>query len=252
MQPATIFFHSVPIELSIDPLTPGSARQNQFGPTGPHGHHDRAETTTDGRHVRRSRNRDRVVEQFIHLARTTGEAPETTYLAEASRVSVRSIYRYFTSHEELLAAVAERLAEHASAQFGPFGAVDHDTDFRISTIVDSALRFHQRYGPALRLAAKQDRPGGAIDAALRRIDESRCNQVHALLDQELVHDEHRDDTIAIICISLSAVGLTQLTQRFPGQTSRIRELLHRHIATQLQRRSTSVARCWGLSDRWCN
>ncbi len=233
MNSTTIRFHSVPIDLTIGAPTTRREIRSEIG-LGTSLRHDHAEAAGDGRRIRRVRNRDRVIEEFIDLARSTGEAPDTERLAEASRISVRSIYRYFTSHEALLTAVAERVAEHAAAQFGPGDSVDDDPRHRISTIVSSNLRFHHWFGPALGLASTPQRTGDAIDDALHRIDQSRRRQIETLLETELAHDEHRDDTLAIIEIGLSDVALARLAATFPGQTTKIHHLLERHVATHLR------------------
>lgn len=232
MHTTTILVHSVPFEHEI-PSSFGRSVGEQVSRDPSRCDEDRAVTITDGRRIRRALNRDRVMEGFIGCARRLGVAPDTVQLADASRVSVRSIYRYFATHQQLLASVAVRLAEHAADHFAPDDTINGNPNSRISSLVDDSLLFCDLYGPAIELVSTSHRCDPAIDASLRRIHESQCCQIDALLDPELAHDEHRVDTTAIIGVLLAVGSLTLLRDTFADDTIRIRPLLHRQIVTQL-------------------
>jgi AcrR family transcriptional regulator len=69
--------------------------------------------TTDGRQLRRRRNREAVVEALLDLYRDGNLSPSTEEIAERSGLSPRSLFRYFDDVNDLVRSAVERQQERA-------------------------------------------------------------------------------------------------------------------------------------------
>lgn len=65
-------------------------------------------TETDGRRLRRSRNRDAAVDALLALYREGRLDPSAAEIAERAELSPRSLFRYFDDVDELVRAAIER------------------------------------------------------------------------------------------------------------------------------------------------
>jgi TetR/AcrR family transcriptional regulator, regulator of autoinduction and epiphytic fitness len=86
--------------------------------------------TSDGRHVRRLKNRDAVVEALLALYREGNLQPSTDEIAERAGLSPRSLFRYFDDVDDLVRAAINRQHEHL--------------DRRAQLRLDPALPLHER------------------------------------------------------------------------------------------------------------
>ena len=66
------------------------------------------ETRTDGRIDRRLRNREAVIEATIKMFIEGEVIPAMDDVAERAGVSLRSVYRYFATRDELIRAALEQ------------------------------------------------------------------------------------------------------------------------------------------------
>lgn len=109
-------------------------------------------TFTDGRSLRRSRNRDAVLDAVITRFESGDLNPSIDAIAETAGVSNRSIYRYFEHRDVLIReavshAVSRIVPEITLADIGrgPF-------EERVDRFVDHRLRMYHRLAPITRAA----------------------------------------------------------------------------------------------------
>jgi AcrR family transcriptional regulator len=108
----------------------------------------------DGRHARRDRNRDAVLDAVIALFSEDVE-PTPDAVANRCGLSPRSIYRYFEDREGLVQAAIDRAVAAAIPLLviEPLG--QGPLEERISTLVDSRLAAHDSIGATARAARRR-------------------------------------------------------------------------------------------------
>jgi AcrR family transcriptional regulator len=109
-------------------------------------------TLDDGRKMRAERNRLAVIDALLGLYDRGILEPSAAAIAEASGVSERSVFRYFTDLEDLAASALTR----QFAQVLPFFADPDATgsrEERIEALVDQRIRLHDRMANLARAAA---------------------------------------------------------------------------------------------------
>jgi TetR/AcrR family transcriptional regulator of autoinduction and epiphytic fitness len=124
------------------------------------------ETPTDGRRLRRDRNRESVVSALLELYREGDVAPSTEAIAARAGISARSLFRYFDDSDALVRTAIARQQEHLA----PLYALDIDPaaplDERIGAFVAGRVRLVEAMGAvgqvARNLAAKQPRIAGEL------------------------------------------------------------------------------------------
>ncbi len=106
----------------------------------------------DGRTARRDRNRDAAMDAVIELF-TEGRIPPTApEVAERSGVSLRSVYRYFNDHDDLITSAVGRHVERNEPLF------ELDTDSsgplmaRIERLIDARLALYGVVADTVRVA----------------------------------------------------------------------------------------------------
>jgi AcrR family transcriptional regulator len=105
---------------------------------GPAGHPAHAETETDGRRLRRDRNRDAVVDALLTLYNEGNLNPSADEIAARSGVSARSLFRYFDDVDDLCESAIQR-QQHRVRHLLPIAAAPTDhLDARVAAFV------HQR------------------------------------------------------------------------------------------------------------
>ena len=102
--------------------------------------------TSDGRHLRRSRNRDSVVDALLALYRDGNLDPSAADVAERSGVSPRSLFRYFDDVDDLCRAAIDRhyaiLTTMAEIVPDPGAPLES----RVQVLVDSRINLYETAG----------------------------------------------------------------------------------------------------------
>jgi AcrR family transcriptional regulator len=108
--------------------------------------------TTDGRSMRRARNREAVLDAVIEIFESGDIDPSVDAVAERAGVSNRSIYRYFEHRDHLIRAAVTHAMRRVIPEItldqigvGPF-------DQRVERFVDHRLQMYQRLAPITRAA----------------------------------------------------------------------------------------------------
>ena len=113
---------------------------------------DRLDEQQDGRHARRDRNKDAVVDAYLELIREGNPRPSVAEVADRSGVSHRSVFRYFADKDELARASIER-QESFVAPMLPI-TIDREMPLRqrVDLVVQRRLELFEAIAPVARLS----------------------------------------------------------------------------------------------------
>jgi TetR/AcrR family transcriptional regulator, regulator of autoinduction and epiphytic fitness len=107
---------------------------------------------TDGRNLRRMRNREAVLDAVVEIFESGNIDPSIDAVAERAGVSNRSIYRYFDHRDHLVRAAVTHTMRRVVLEM-PFEQVGVGSfDERIERFVDHRLMMYQRLAPITRAA----------------------------------------------------------------------------------------------------
>ena len=114
----------------------------------PEGPSPLAPVTTDGRQLRRERNREAVVDALLDLYREGNLQPGTEEIAARSGLSPRSLFRYFDDVDDLI-RTAIRHQEHRVNHLVPIEVgPDRPLADRVQALVDQRFRLFDAVGHA--------------------------------------------------------------------------------------------------------
>ncbi len=132
--------------------------------------------TTDGRSLRRERNRDAVIVALLELIREGNYEPGTGEIAERAGVSHRSVFRYFDDLGDLVrAAIDHEIGEVVTLAVLP-DIGQGPLEERIDTAIESVLKIYGYTSPVARVAR-------ARSLAIPTIDEGLIAIAHLYRDQ---------------------------------------------------------------------
>jgi AcrR family transcriptional regulator len=107
---------------------------------------------TDGRQLRRQRNREAVVEALLDLYRDGNLRPSAEEIAARSGLSPRSLFRYF-DHVDDLSRTAMRRQEQRALHLVAVGArLDEPLEHKVGALVDQRFRLFDAVGQAATVA----------------------------------------------------------------------------------------------------
>ena len=127
-----------PEKSPIVPTVPGG--ESQAEPTPP--------ATTDGRQLRRERNREAVVEALLDLYAEGNLKPGTEEIAARSGLSPRSLFRYFEDVDDLVGTAIERQRERAIPLVPIDATPDAPLEVKAAALVDQRFRLFGAVGNA--------------------------------------------------------------------------------------------------------
>ena len=151
---------------------------------------------TDGRTLRRKRNRDAVIEALISLIREGDLEPTVGKIADRAEVSHRSIFRYFDDLNDLARTAVDTAFrnEWSSSVLADIG--EGTLAHRVDRIVGAQLRTLARTHGLGRVARARAIAIPEIDRGLATINEFRVDQVRRQFGPELeAMDEHKRHAI---------------------------------------------------------
>ena len=103
---------------------------------------------TDGRLLRRQRNRDAVVESLLDLYAEGNLRPSTEEIAARSGLSPRSLFRYFDDVEDLTRTAMNRQLERALPLLPIDAEPGAELTLKVGALVDQRFRLFDLFGPA--------------------------------------------------------------------------------------------------------
>jgi AcrR family transcriptional regulator len=149
-------------------------------------------TTTDGRTLRRTRNRSAVIRALLEMIREGDLHPAAAEIAERAGVSHRSIFRYFDDLDDLVrTAIDQAFADAAPLAQVPdigFGTLEE----RITKLVDARLGLYRSVDGAMQLARMRAYSIPSIDEEIAGIAEMFRRQLDEHFAPELSVHGHPD------------------------------------------------------------
>lgn len=141
--------------------------------------------STDGRTMRRRRNRQAVIESLISLIREGDLNPTVAKIADRAEVSHRSVFRYFEDLNDL----ARTAIETEFRKTLPLGVIpdlgEGDLEHRIDTMVDRQLAVLGHTHALGRVARSRLLDLPEVDRGMANIAEFRLEQVRQQFAPEL-------------------------------------------------------------------
>lgn len=133
--------------------------------------------TTDGRTLRRSRNRAAVVDAMVALIREGDRQPSAVDIADRAGVSHRSIFRYFDDLDDLMRTSIDRAFVEARS----IGRIEHlgegTLDERIAAFTDARLALYRHVDGAMQVSRMKAPSIPAIDETIGRIAKTSRTQI---------------------------------------------------------------------------
>lgn len=162
----------------------------------------------DGRNLRRERNRTAAVDAALDLFLEGETELDVDAVAKRSGVSVRSLFRYFDTLEDVRAAVVQRAYERTA----PILALEnpgHGTlSERTRRFVDVRIRAGQALLPAVQLLRARASTVPDAQLAMRRFASALDAQVRVHFAPELAGQPpaETDTAVMLICALVSVPG----------------------------------------------
>jgi AcrR family transcriptional regulator len=103
---------------------------------------------TDGRQLRRERNREAVVEALLDLYAEGNLRPNAEEIAARSGLSPRSLFRYFDDVDDLIRSAIDRQLERALPHVPIDATVDAPLAIRIEALIEQRFRLFDAVGNA--------------------------------------------------------------------------------------------------------
>lgn len=149
------------------------------------------ELVHDGRHARRARNRDAVVDAMLELIAEGNLRPSADQIAERAGLSPRSLFRYFADVDDLTSAAIARQQE----RLRPFVEFDVDPTAplaeRIVALAEHRVRLFEAMGAVGRVARLREPFQPLVAAHLTRLRAHLRRQLAELFAPELAAMEPR-------------------------------------------------------------
>jgi AcrR family transcriptional regulator len=195
------------------------------------------DATTDGRVLRRQRNRELVVDAMLELIdEHQGVEPSVEQVVERSGLSERSIFRYFDGLDDLRLAVITRNFERVERLF----AVDHVGEGplaeRVGHFVETRLRLCERMAGVGRVSRRNAASQPVLAAEVARFRELLGRQVRAHFEPEFSASLSRADATdleVVIEVLVSFDAWDLMTSGYGRSRTQIRRSWNRALLAVL-------------------
>lgn len=145
-------------------------------------------TVGDGRHLRRERNRERVVDAYIELLREGVPHPTAADLARRVELTARSVYRYMEDDSDdssLKQEVGRRIVSQFRMPEPAAGWDGHSLRERIDAVLSFAMDVYDRSAPIMRVARANLATGPVVEDAVQSIRQLVREQIETVFAAEL-------------------------------------------------------------------
>lgn len=166
---------------------------------------DGSDTPTDGRRTRRVRNKIAVIDAYLDLVSEGNESPSVAEVAERSRVSHRSVFRYFADKDDLARSSIDRQLERVrpllSLEMGPEGPLED----RVEHIVTRRFALFDELAPVARLMRVMAAKDELMHTELRRNRRLSREQIRGLFARELdeMPRDRAEETLGVVDVLCS-------------------------------------------------
>ena len=194
--------------------------------------------TEDGRTLRRTRNRDLVVDAMLELVdEGNGVEPSVEQLVARSGLSERSIFRYFDGLDDLRREVIRRNFERVAPLLSADGLADGDLDLddRVARFVDARLQACELMAGAGRISRRNAPVEPLLADELARFRGLLADQVRASFAPELQARTRPDasDLEVVIEVLVSFDGWDLMSSGYGRSRTQIRRAWTRSLRTLL-------------------
>lgn len=189
--------------------------------------------SSDGRHARRERNRERVVDAYVELLREGVAEPSAAQLANRADVTARTIYRYMNDDATLKAAVGERIVAGFEFPEPVEGWNSTSLCDRIDAFLAFGLDVYDRTAPVMRVARANYASGPVVEQAVHDVRKIVRERLATLFAPELSHLDGTDRHAEVLAIQALMIfdSLEYLHAHLDRE--RVHQLLRRHLHTSL-------------------
>ncbi len=189
---------------------------------------------TDGRSLRRLRNRAKVVDACLEMVASGHRGPSIDELAKYSGVSFRSIYRYFGTTTELIEAAIERGYEMLSPMLTIQDLGEGPLDDRIERFVDNRMALHAKSAQYTE-AARSHTHEPAVTQLFGQVRALLGRQIGLHFGPELAGLDHEDRKarVAGIYVAFMHDSMAMLSSMYRDDPERIRSILVDHVRRHL-------------------
>jgi TetR/AcrR family transcriptional regulator of autoinduction and epiphytic fitness len=193
-----------------------------------------SEELTDGRVVRRERNRDAVVDAIMVLIQAGETQPALADVAALAGVSERSIFRHFDTREALLAAVIERQVEVVTGLLREIEPTGPLAD-RVAAFVAERSRLYEEITPMRRVVRQVVETSDLVSEQLAEIRAWLRTELEEVFDRELGRrlPADRRDLVAALDMATSWEAWNLLREVEGCSVPRARRILTRVITRLL-------------------
>lgn len=175
----------------------------------------------DGRHARRDRNRDAVVDAYLELIRSGNPRPSVAEVAERSGVSHRSVFRYFADTDELTRTAIERQVAFAMPLVALTVSPDAPLDERIDRFVERRLELFEAIAPVARLSRSLASTRPVLDTELTSTRTFLRAQLRHLFRREIdARDEAEREVLLAALDVFASFETSDLLRRDHGLSLR--------------------------------
>lgn len=187
----------------------------------------------DGRHARRERNLEHVVNAYMDLLREGVAQPSAAQLAERADVTPRTVYRYMHDDATLKSEVGKRIV--AEFQFPDHAEGWHSASLpdRIDAYLTFGLEVYDRTAPIMRVARANFAAGPVVERGVREVRKMIREQIATLFAPELGHLDAADRQAEVLSIQALMIfdPLEYLHEHLDRE--RVHQLLRRHLYSSL-------------------
>lgn len=139
---------------------------------------------TDGRRMRRQRNRESALDALIALFMEGDYQPSAAQVAERAGLSPRSLFRYFDDVDDLVRAAIDRMLRAAAPLVGVTVANDAPIHDRVRALVAARVRLFSAVAPAARAARVCAHRHAPVAEQVSRARVFLARQIADILDPE--------------------------------------------------------------------
>jgi AcrR family transcriptional regulator len=139
----------------------------------------------DGRRLRRTQNREAVLDALLSLFEEGEYAPSTNEVAERAGISPRSLFRYFDDVDDLHRAVVERELAAVRHLLELPVTPNAPTEEKVRAVVETRLRLHEISAPAARAARLAAHRSPVVAGQIRDARTLLREQVVTLFEHDL-------------------------------------------------------------------
>lgn len=189
-------------------------------------------TVEDGRAARRLRNRQAVLDATYSLVEGGNSHPTFEQIAEASGVSLRSLYRYFASHDDLMRAAMLQRTERFEKLFRMTGLGEGDLQSRISALVDQRLALWDAVGAAVPVMRRLAPSPALLHEQMERRRAGLRRQMEIQFRPELdaMDEDRRFAVLSAADLLCQFEGIDYLRRSRRLSTARTRQVLTHSVA----------------------